>query len=163
MACWFSFCCCLSTGTITAAERDAICVVVGHSAATAHNYYVRSDVDIAVQNARRGYGMTPTLEGLSAKQPYKVEEWGTEHPDRHRTAGRCRWTVEEIDYLDTLATTILAENKKIYSGRLMSECLRRIRADKDARRIFHARHVFDSTRLRGGYRKYMLQAAAEHN
>ncbi len=142
-------------GLITDAERDAICTVVGHSNATAHDYYVRMDMDVTVQNARRAYGMTAVLGELEEAQPYVVEEWGTEHPDRYQT-GRCRWTHDEIDYLDSLANAILAENRALYAGRLMSECLRRIRADPETRRIFHARHVFDSARLRGGYRQFMV-------
>ena len=144
----------LSAGEITAAARSSISVIVGHGDKTAKDFYVRTNAAADVALAREAFGMEalPDLD-MEADQQLEVEEWGTDHPDQ-KSAGRARWTPEETEYLQALADELLEENSRLYADRLMSTCLRRIRADNSGytRKIFHARHVYDSSRLRGGYR-----------
>ena len=142
----------LKRGEITAAQRAAVSFVNGHSDGIARDYYVRDCIDADVQRARAAFGL-PAQFALPEALPviYAVEVWGTQHPSP-ATAKRAKWSDEEITYLCNLVDTIQAEARGIYSGCLMSECLRRIRADRTTRAIFHQRHVFNSDRLRTGYR-----------
>jgi hypothetical protein len=142
-------------GEITDAERTSISVIVGHGNKTAKDDYVRTDLDADVKRARLAFGVDVEVvaaveESLPSLLP-KVDKWGTEHPDRENT-GRARWTTDEKEYLQSLAESLLAENSELYKDRLMSECLKRIKADRDTRRFFHARHIHDCGRLRAGYR-----------
>ena len=73
-------------------------------------------------------------------------------PDRS-SVGKARWTDAEKDYIEEAASALLLENASLYGPKLMSAVLRRIRADKSTRAIFHARHVLDAGRLRSGWRK----------
>jgi hypothetical protein len=145
-----------AAGEISEAERTSISVIVGHSNKTAKDVYVRTDLDADVKRARLAFGVdmeSVDVEGevsLPSLLP-KVDEWGTEHPDRGNT-GKARWTAEEKEYLQSLAESLLAENNELYKDKLMSECLKRIKADRDTRCIFHARHILDGGRLRAGYR-----------
>ena len=146
----------LSAGEISAAERSSISVIVGHGDKTAKDYYVRTNAATDVSLARQAFGMTPALDNLDveADHPIMVDAWGTEHPDR-LCAGRARWTHDEVDYLQELADGLMQENAALYADRLMAVCLQRIRADTtgQTRKIFHSRHVYDSARLRGGFRR----------
>jgi hypothetical protein len=141
-------------GEITEAQRTSISVIVGHGDKTAKDDYVRTDLDADVKRARLAFGVdmesVVVEESLPSLLP-KVDEWGTDHPDRENT-GRARWTTEEKEYLQSLADSLLAENNELYKDRIVSECLKRIKADRTTRRIFHARHILDGGRLRAGYR-----------
>ena len=142
----------LKRGEITGAQRAAISIVSGHSGGTARDYYVRENFDADVQRARAAFGLPAQFASPEALPVvYAAEVWGTQHPS-HATAKRAKWSDEEIAYLSNLVDTIKAEARGIYSGCLMSECLRRIRADRTTRAIFHQRHVFNTDRLRTGYR-----------
>lgn len=129
-------------GEITDAERVAVSVVSGHSGSTADEYYVRTDMAANVARARNAFGL-PAVLPITADLPVVplpvVDVWGVNHPDRDKTEGRAEWTVEEKDYLADLMTQIQGEHSHAYEGQIMSECLRRIRADRASRLIFHPR------------------------
>lgn len=74
--------------------------------------------------------------------------WGEDHPDRGcASTGHARWTPDEKSYV------IQWLDKQEHGSQLSVRCLRAIRADPNARRIFHPRHILDSTRLRDCIRR----------
>ena len=165
----------LRAGTITTGQRASVAAVNGHSLSMATTAYVRNnrrdDATYAMQafsllkdNLLPASGLVAAVpvggDDGAAAPPLSLslpafpsqEDWGLTHPDRS-SVGKARWTDAEKDYIEEAASALLLENASLYGPKLMSAVLRRIRADKSTRAIFHARHVLDAGRLRSGWRK----------
>ena len=145
------------SGELTDAQRSAVSIVSGHSRSTADRYYTyRESFAETVREARSVMGASasaPSTDGIVLGVPLPlVDTWGINHPDKDIQIGRARWTTEERSHLADLVQQVLSEHEHVYEGQLLKECLRRIRADRSTRLIYHARHVYSTGRLRGGYR-----------
>jgi hypothetical protein len=82
---------------------------------------------------------------------FDYDVWGSLHPDGGKeNLKRARWTDEEVNYIGEK----IAKLEKTSPHRLIARCLAIIKADPDAKAIFHENHVLDSGRLRSGYDAY---------
>lgn len=118
-----------------------------HTSAIARDFYVRSNIAATVLLARQAFagGAPVTLPGpgLPAAEP---EPWGLDHPDGPQVA-RARWTPVERQYLAQLYQRLAGPDTM---HRIFSLCLKEVKKDPAARRIFHARHVATTDRLKNG-------------
>lgn len=151
-----------ANGELSDAQRTAVSVVSGHSRATANRHYTyRESFAETVREARSVMGApasAPSTAAIVLGVPLPVVDvWGINHPDREITVGRARWTAEERNHLADLIKQVLSEQEHVYEGQLLKECLRRIKADRSTRLIYHARHVYSTDRLRAGHRVKLVQ------
>lgn len=147
-------------GTITAGQVAAINSVNGHSSQMAKTHYTLIETKRVAEIARGAMDLdrnTPDyvdqdLEGDS----YEVgnteyADWGSEHPMYQSDAKRIPFSTEENKYL----TRLVQEHKREYGEEALpstftSRCLRKIKSDPNALKIFHLRHVLFPDRLRNG-------------
>ena len=135
----------LFRGEITAAARDAVARISGHSSATGLDYYVQRSTEADVAEAFEGHnGLTPGSV-LLPRTVNKHLVYGTEHEDKDKVK-RARFSSAELLYMQNLIMT-LDQTRSDFVAR----CLHHIQNDPEARPIFHERHVFHSGRLRGGF------------
>jgi hypothetical protein len=80
-----------------------------------------------------------------------VAPWGTAHPVPNTpNLKRAEWTDDEVAYIGKWCD---AETQQFpHRTNVVAACLKHIKLDRAAVRIFHALHVTDSARLRNGYR-----------
>jgi hypothetical protein len=86
-----------------------------------------------------------------------VTDWGTGRADycTSKTDKKAVWTQQEVNYVGRWCDSTL--NKNPHMRNVVAKCLAHIRRDEKARPIFHPLHVFDSARLRNGYRTWLKQ------
>lgn len=140
-------------GEITPSQRESVSRINGHSSTTSRDYYVREQLGQHLVNSQAVLGLsTEDLGDIDQSQDIDYINWGTAHPDYGAVDGcRVKYSNDELRYLKRFATDFEDRNGKI-GGTLSSQCLKQIRADPDAIPVFHQRHVFDSTRIRSGFR-----------
>jgi hypothetical protein len=81
--------------------------------------------------------------------PFVAADWGRDHPDIKFPNTKARWTSAEKDYV-----RIWCGNFKIQypdANNVVAKCLKHMRNDPTALRIFHPYHTLNSARLRWGY------------
>ena len=86
-------------------------------------------------------------------EPEPVIEWGTAHPHRNMM-GRSKvpWPNAEFRYIGKFCSGTLRVDPA--ATNLMARCLRHIKRDPAACRLFHPHHTLDSARLRAGYERW---------
>ncbi len=165
-------------GLITAAQRESVCRVNGHSSTTARDYYVRQELKMHIANSQIALGLagenrsapsstavvngnnfaevnTKANELFNAHDNFNYAEWGTEHPRYGSDATRVRFSEKENDYMKAYAREFKSRHGKI-GGNFAAQFLAHIRADPKAQPIFHENHVVDSSRIRSGFRNLNL-------
>ena len=135
----------LFRGEITAAARDAVARISGHSTETGEDYYVQRTLETDVAEAVEGYNGFAPGTAFQPRLLNEHEKWGTEHPDKDKV-NRARFSTKELLYMLHLIETL--DQTKI---NFVARCLHHIESDPDAIPIFHERHVLKSDRLRGGF------------
>jgi hypothetical protein len=143
----------LTDGSITADQRSSISMLSGHSASTAEEWYVRHDYDDAVQRSRALFPEDNAESDFATEEePMLPLQWGSNHPSPP-DATKAVWSPAEEECL--LQYVDMVQNET--NGRcptVMATVLKRIIADYQITgAIFHQRHVFNSARLRDGYRR----------
>ena len=145
------------SGDISETHQAAIHNINGHNSSTAHHTYIRDsrarDVNLGREVFSRISGNPPPdLSCYQSPAPPTYAPWGAQHPDLGRD-GKAKWTEEEIQFLEdwsindrNVASTFHSNTNNKYS-----RCLKAVKADLAAVKIFHPRHVADSTRIRGGF------------
>jgi len=91
---------------------------------------------------------------LPADNPVAAD-WGSlrdDYPTR-KTDKKAVWTVAEVDYVGSWCSKTLRTSPHMKN--IVAKCLKHIRSDPAAKPIFHELHVFDSARLRNGYRCWL--------
>ncbi len=79
-------------------------------------------------------------------------DWGTSHPDYNTSKETAIWTYEEKSFLGRWCSEYRAEYPDVKF--VVAKCLKHIRTNSDAIRIFHKHHTLNSARLRNGHRQY---------
>jgi hypothetical protein len=162
----------LDANQITAAEREAVSNVNGHSSQTVKAHYLYLDRAKDVDDSRVVFSKlretleSPQYPNASAEQSNQFEwstetnvqyiNWGHQHPDYAKTTGRVRWTVAELKYIKDWLL-INAGEGGIYEGRInicsmLHKYITRANGDETAIPIFHALHILNACKLRHGYR-----------
>jgi hypothetical protein len=149
-------------GHLSVEQKSAVTETNNHSSETTKRYYL-----IHEKNKVARLGANAVQEGLPAPLNKEVAR----EEDRVRTptisaasdigshhsalsnAPRAKWDEEELCYLARCINEVRAgyEKKGTVNPALMKDCLKVILNDEAARRIFHARHVLGSARLRAGF------------
>jgi hypothetical protein len=82
-----------------------------------------------------------------------LHQIGDKHPSFHDslTSLKVKWSEEELKYLRRLIQSYLTKDYETNRPLIMSLCLKAIRADPTALRIFHRRHIMNSATLRSGW------------
>lgn len=137
----------LHDGTADPEECFATSHVNGHSITTRDMYYKRRSVEgsvrtVLVRRDPQNVLLTTPPLILTAR------DWGTEHPDSDNPdATRVPFSPAELAYMTQLIT-VVPQN----SANFVARCLKKIVADANATPIFHKRHIFNTDRLRSGFR-----------
>lgn len=161
---------------ITSGQRRIISTINGHSGKTAKQFYVRRLTGTLVNAGRKagaiisGDDQTPQHDRSCSREvhdegspndDHAFEEagafaqppptayivWGQDHPSSPE-ANKAVWSPAELKYIKRFAK---AYQRRYPEGqRLVKDMLEQIRGDEAAHRIFHARHVLKSDRLRTG-------------
>ena len=86
--------------------------------------------------------------------------FGENHPIAWDTSAlKVCWTDEEVRFIKMWCITAAERNPGI--TQITAKCLKAILADPEARKLFHHRHVFNSSRLRVGYDKALQKVKPE--
>lgn len=136
----------LEDGVISDAQRAAISVVNTHSSSITRDHYVRTELARTVQLAKEAFAGGEAVPSTPQSPPPQPEVWGVDHPDGPDVQ-RARWTVAEKQYLRRIYEELFTDATK---HRILSLCLRHIKADASSRAIFHVRHVMSTDRLKAG-------------
>jgi len=91
------------------------------------------------------------------RNPHQPANWGVDHP--HKKPGKAPWTEAEKAYVGLWVEEHAEKHGE--EAQNVAQCLKFIRHDPHAIRIFHANHVVDCTRLRHGWRQYLKDKAQE--
>ncbi len=165
------------SGLITAAQRESVCRVNGHSSKTARDYYVRQELAMHIANSQIALGLAENNDSTStstvvnadacteanitanalfnAHDNFSYAEWGSEHPNFGSDAARVRFSKNEKAYMKAFAVEFRSRHGKV-EGNFAAQLLAHIRADPKALPIFHENHVVDSSRIRNGLRSLKL-------
>ena len=91
------------------------------------------------------------------RNPPQPASWGADHP--HKKTGKAPWTEAEKAYVGLWVEEHAEKHGE--EAQNVAQCLKFIRNDPHALRIFHANHVVDCTRLRHGWRQYLKDKVQE--
>ena len=145
----------LAAGLITPQQRNSVSTISGHSVATAEAWYVKKNYEVEVARAREAFSDGGTAEELDfTVEPQELQalQWGRDHPSP-LDASKAIWSPAEAQYLLACADEVLADTGG-HCQNLMAAVRKRIVADFETTGpIFHHRHIFNTSRLRDGYRR----------
>jgi hypothetical protein len=148
------------SGEITLEQREAMSVISGHSNKIAKEFYVRENVSGRLEMAKVAMGTSDAanLAMAQLKQPVKLKDWGTAHPQYECTGSnpRIKFSEDEDAYLLDLTEDMLQSDGTL-PDRFSSQVLKIIKADPDATAIFHLRHIFNADRIRSRLRYHKLK------
>jgi hypothetical protein len=170
----------MESGLISAAEKASVDNVSGHDSLTMDMYYLLGDRIKDVHNSRKmfnimkeKFGMVEvnqTVGGLEGVQQWpevaqlEYIDWGTSHPDYNNNKKRAKWTVPELDYIQRWVNKFIGpEQSRRNVVAMLLKYITVGAGHREAKPIFHAIHVLDSTRLRHGYRIVVNDRPAREN
>jgi hypothetical protein len=148
-------------GTLSAAQREAITDLNGHSSQVTKDYYLMTDRVSQSNAGREGFarmlGKPSAILGEPSRWPDEdvadVPVYGGQHPDKNNHINkRARWTNEEVDFIGRWMKCYLKQNPR--ATRLLSKLLHHIWKTPSCHPIFHPRHVLTTTRLKSGLDAY---------
>jgi len=151
-------------GTMSAAQREAITDLNGHSSQVTKDYYLKTDRVSQSTAGREGFARMLGKSSESLDEPNRWPEeyiadipvYGERHPDKNNDINkRARWTREEVGFVGTWIKGYLKENPR--ATRLLSKLLNHIWTTPSCHAIFHPRHVLTATRLKSGLDAYENQ------
>jgi len=147
-------------GEITLDQREAVSAISGHSSKIVKEHYLRLNIAEQLEKAKIAIGMSDSETAPSAtfKEPIKLRDWGTSHPqygDKNPNA-RIKFSEEEDAYLLDLAQDMMRTDGTL-PERFTSLALKAIKDDPDSTAIFHLRHVFSADRLRARFRYHNIK------
>lgn len=142
---------------LSSAERNAVHTIVGHSEATANDFYIYSELANSVRLAAGAFDPDgDEMELITATpQPrqYAAMIWGENHPDFAKPCGaKVHWTTEERDAICSIVEELRCTPGGKHEYALMASVLKVIKQRTALyQHIFHPTHIFNSARLRSGY------------
>ena len=151
---------------LSTSERNAVHTLVGHSSATAEDFYVRTELSKNVRLATKALlGDNNDELSLITAQPPAVQyiriDWGREHPD-YLKQGKVRWTDEEKSSIAGIVEEFRSSGTGgKYETALMAEVLKVIKKRPELQPIFHSTHIYSSARLRAGFPELSVRKKKE--
>jgi len=144
----------LYRGEITFAQRDAVTNINGHSSQTARDYYVQRTLEADVARATEVFGGILPGSIFQPRAMNKHLDWGVNHPHYSKdlnAVDRVLFSPQELLYMKNCIETMDQTTPKF-----VARVLDRIQSDPSAHSIFHLKHVFNTDRLRSGFRSNFL-------
>jgi hypothetical protein len=151
-------------GKLSMAEKEAITSINGHSSQVTRDYYVRTDQAKETTLGRSGFKRmlgiddADTVEDLWPKRDVViVPQYGASHPHIQKKTERAYWSDAEIGYVGSWCSK--QRQRFPETNRILTKLLDHIRRTPKIHRIFHPRHVLNTSRLRQGLAHYERRLA----
>lgn len=140
---------------ITLTEFNNLIAVNGHTTEISRKHYQALDAIGKCTAAHSSFikyngGIATTL--LQAPIVVEVRTYGQHHSNQNPDCLRARWDEAELGVLEMITSRLKTFNPK----QLMKLALEEIRGNEEYRKVFHQRHVANSSRLMAGYKQHLL-------
>ena len=140
---------------ITLAEFNNLIAVNGHTTAISRKHYQVLNAIGKSSAAHDAFikchgGIATTL--TQAPITVEVRTFGQNHSNQNPNCLRARWDEAELGVLEMITSRLKTFNPK----QLMKLALEEIRSNEEYRKVFHQRHVANSSRLMAGYKQHLL-------